>query len=108
MYKIIENNQIIDVVKDIKFIKYLPRSKRMISVDERQADGCLSSDENEVYHIFGRPNVFTEPKRTVRYVAIDEEEYNTLTIQMKENQELINKVQYLEQKLLELEKLLRG
>lgn len=108
MYKIIENNQIIDVVKDIKFIKYLPRSKRMISVDERQANGCLSSDENEVYHIFGRPNVFTEPKRTVRYVAINEEEYNTLTTQMKENQELINKVQYLEQKLLELEKLLRG
>ena len=108
MYKIIENNQIIDVVKDIKFIKYLPRSKRMISVDERQANGCLSSDENEVYHIFGRPNPFEESKRTVRYVAIDKEEYSALTTQMKENQELINKVQYLEQKLLELEKLLRG
>lgn len=108
MYKIIENNQIIDVVKDIKFVKYLPRSGRMISVDERQANGCLSSDENEVYHIFGKPNSFGDPKRTVRYVAIDEQEYNVLTTQLKENQELVNKVHYLEQKLLELEKLLRG
>lgn len=108
MYKIIEHNQIIDVVKELKFIKYLPRSKRMISVDERQANGCLSSDESEVYHISGKPNPFGEPKHTVSYIAIDEEEYNALTTQMKENQELVNKVQYLEQKLLELEKLLKS
>lgn len=108
MYKIIENNQIIDVVKDIKFVKYLPRSGRMISVDERQANGCLSSNENEVYHIFGKPNTFDQPKRTVKYITIDEQEYNELTTQLKENQELVNRVHYLEQKLLELEKLLRG
>jgi hypothetical protein len=96
MYKIIENNQIIDVIKDIKFVKYLPQSGRMISVDERQANGCLSSNENEVYHIFGRPNPFNEYKRTVKYIAINEQEYNELTTQLKENQELINKVYYLE------------
>lgn len=108
MYKIMENNQIIDVIKDIKFVKYLPRSKRMISVDERQANGCLSSDENEVYHIYGRPYLFSEPKRTIKYVAIDEEEYLTLTTQMQKNQELVNRIYYLEQKLLALEKLLQG
>jgi hypothetical protein len=35
MYKILENNQIIDVMKTIKFVKYLPRSKRIITVDEK-------------------------------------------------------------------------
>jgi hypothetical protein len=35
MYKIIENNQIIDVMDMVKYVKYLPRSKRIITVDEK-------------------------------------------------------------------------
>jgi hypothetical protein len=33
MFKIIENNQIIDVVENLKFVKCLPKSKRIICVD---------------------------------------------------------------------------
>jgi len=35
MFKIIESNQIIDVVESLKFVKCLPKSKRIICVDER-------------------------------------------------------------------------
>ena len=108
MYKIIENNQIIDVIESMKFVKYLPRSKKIIAVDEKQANGCVSSNGDEIYHLLGTPYTFDTQKRTVKYVSIDEEEYKTLTTQLKENQELINKVHYLEQKLLELERLLKG
>lgn len=106
MYKILENNQIIDVMESMKFVKYLPRSNRTISVDELQANGCISSNDNEIYHILGRPYNFADAKRTIRYEKINAEEYERLTQQMKENQELENRVKYLEQKLLELTKML--
>lgn len=102
MYKIMENNQIIDVMKEIKFVKYLPSSKRSISVDERQANGCLSSNCDEVYHIYGTPNTFADKKRTVKIEEIDAEEYNTLTTQLKENQRLEKRVAELERIIKEL------
>ena len=73
MYKIIENNQIIDVMEQLSFIKYLAKSKRMISVDERQANGIMSSDGKIVYHIAGTPNTFADAKHSIRYVEIDED-----------------------------------
>lgn len=106
MYKIIENNQIIDVMESMKFVKYLPRSKKIIAVDEKQANGCVSSNGDEIYHLLGTPYTFAEARKTVRYERIDAEEYERLTQQMKENQELENRVKYLEEKLLELTKLL--
>lgn len=107
MYKILENNQIIDVVESMKFVKYLPRSKRAIAVDEKQANGCISSNGNEIYHLLGTPYTFAEVRKTVRYERIGAEEYERLTQQMKENQELENRVKYLEEKLLELTELLK-
>lgn len=106
MYKIIENNQIIDVMQSIKFVKYLPRSKKIIAVDEKQANGCVSSDEDEIYHLLGTPDNFAEAHKTVRYERISAEEYERLTQQLKDNQELENRIKYLEEKLLELTKLL--
>ena len=106
MYKILENNQIIDVVESMKFVKYLPRSKKTITVDEKQANGCISSNGDEIYHLLGTPYNFAEARKTVRYERIDAEEYERLTQQVKENQELENRVKYLEEKLLELTKLL--
>ena len=106
MYKIIENNQIIDVMDSIKFVKYLPRSKKIIAVDEKQANGCVSSSGNEIYHLLGTPYNFAETRKTVRYELISAEEYERLTHQLKNNQELENRVKYLEEKLLELTKLL--
>lgn len=106
MYKIIENNQIIDVMDTVKYVKYLPRSKRIIAVDEKQANGCISSSGNEIYHLLGTPNNFTEPRRTVNIVPIGEEEYIELTTQLKKDLSLMDRILELEQKLLKLEQLL--
>ena len=46
MYKIIENNQIIDVIETISFVKYLPNSKKSVLIGERQANGILSSNKS--------------------------------------------------------------
>lgn len=106
MYKILENNQIIDVMESMKFVKYLPRSKKIITVDEKQANGCVSSNGDEIYHLLGTPYNFAKAHKTVRYERISAEEYERLTQQLKENQELEQRVKYLEEKLLELTKLL--
>ena len=102
MYKIIENGQIIDVLENLQFIKYLPKSKRSILVDERQANGILSSNGNEIYHLLNTPNTFSEVKRTVYFVKIEKEEYEKLTTQLKENERLEKRVEELEKIVREL------
>lgn len=99
MYKIIENNQIIDVMKNITYVKYLPNSKRTININRSQANGCVSSSGNEIYHIQGTVNNFPDRKRTVRVEEINQEEYNKLTTQLKENEEMANKIKTLEEQI---------
>lgn len=108
MYKIIENNQIIDVIDNIQFVKCLPQSQKIIAVDKRQANGIVSSDGDAIYHILGTPNVSNDFKRSVTYAEIEEEEYLKLTTQMKENYTLEKKVEELEQMILSLKQIIEG
>ena len=103
MYKIIENNQIIDVMETLDFIKYLPKTQRSIKVGERQANGVLSSNSSIIYHIAGTKNVFPEGTKTVEYIKIDKEEYDKLTTQLKVNEELTKRVSELEKLVKELQ-----
>ena len=102
MFKIIENNQIIDVVENLKFVKCLPKSKRIICVDERQANGIMASNGNDVYHIYGTPRTFEGDVKSVRFEEIDAEEYERLTQQVKANEKLESKVRELEKIIREL------
>ena len=102
MFKIIENNQIIDVVENLKFVKCLPKSKKIICVDERQANGIIASNGNDVYHIYGTPHTFEGEVRSVRFEEIDAEEYERLTQQVKKNEQLENRVRELEKMFREL------
>lgn len=102
MFKIIENNQIIDVVENLKFVKCLPKSKRIICVDERQANGIMASNGNDVYHIYGTPYTFEGDVKSVRFEEIDAEEYERLTQQVKANEKLEFKVRELEKIIREL------
>lgn len=108
MYKIIENNQIIDVIDNIQFVKCLPQSQKLIAVDKRQANGIVSSDGDTVYHILGTPNTSNDFKHSVTYAEIEEEEYLKLTTQMKENYTLEKKVKELEQMILSLKQIIEG
>lgn len=102
MFKVLENGQIIDVLENLKFVKCLPRSKKIVLVDERQANGIMASNGNEVYHIYGTPYTFEEGKRTVFFEEIDCEEYERLTQQVKKNEKLEARVHELERMLREL------
>lgn len=102
MFKVIENGQIIDVLESLKFVKCLPRSKRTILVDERQANGIMASNGNDVYHIYGTPYTFEGDKRTVRFEEIDDEEAEKLTHQLKKNEQLEERVRELEKMVKEL------
>lgn len=106
MYKIIENNQIIDVMESLRFVKYLPKTKRSIEIDERQANGILSSDASVIYHIAGTKDIFPEGYKTVRYEKIEEDEYKRLTQQLKVNTELADKVKELEKQVQMLQRAL--
>lgn len=108
MYKIIENNQIIDVVEELQFVKCLTKSKRLISVDERQANGVMSSDGSKVYHISGTPDTFAESKHNIFYIKIDKEEYDKLTTQVQATNKLTAQVANLEKMILELKSQLEG
>ena len=100
MFKIIENGQIIDVVENLKFVKCLHRTKKIVCVDERQANGIMASNGNDVYHIYGTRHTFGEEVRTVFYEKIEAEEFEKLTHQVKQNEKL-------EARVRELEKILR-
>ena len=78
MYKILYNNQVVDVLEDICFIKCLPESQKIIKVDKRQANGIMASDGDTIYHLAGTPNTFKDEKMSVRYFEIDEEEYKKI------------------------------
>lgn len=106
MYKIIENNQIIDVMETLHFVKYLPKTKRSITVGERQANGILSSNQSTIYHIDGTPNVYPEGYRNVTYQKIEEDEYKRLTEQLKINTALEDRIRELEKQMRELQKTL--
>ena len=103
MYKIIQNNRIIDVMEKLRYVKYLPKTQKTISVDERQANGILSSNGTEVYHLYGTKNTFPDDVKIVECLKIDLEEYERLTKQLKENDELLERVNSLEKTLKELQ-----
>jgi DNA repair exonuclease SbcCD nuclease subunit len=71
-------------------------------VDERQANGIRSSNDNVVYHLFGTPYTFEGEKRTVHFEEIDAEEYERLTQQVKKNERLEERVRELEKMLREI------
>ena len=66
MYKILHNNQIIDVMEDVRYVKCLPKSQKLIAVDKAQANGIVSSDGDTIYHILGTKNTFDTEKETVK------------------------------------------
>ena len=85
MYKIIYQNMIIDVMKKIKYCKYVKIANRTLLCDKASANCIVSSNGSQVYHIKGTLEMPTEYK-TVEIVEIDKEEYDylcSLTVQEK-------------------------
>ena len=78
MYKILYNNITIDVMRKIKYCKYLQRSARTILTDAVSANCIVSSNGSEVYHLAGTPSM-PEGYKSVMIVPIGKAEYEYLT-----------------------------
>lgn len=102
MYKILHNNQIIDVMEDVRYVKCLPKSQKLIAVDKAQANGIVSSDGDTIYHILGTKNTFNTEKSSVQIMEITEKEYEELTTQIKKQEDLNNRIDELEKLVQEL------
>jgi len=78
MYKVVYKNIVIDVLKDLKYMRFLPKSKHVVMTDKSSANCVLSSDKSEKYHVNGMPYPDGSDYKTVSLVKISESEYNKL------------------------------
>lgn len=111
-YKIMYNNMVIDLLNEVRWVRYLPNSKRLIATDSQAANGVMGSDHNTVYHIFGKPYTFVNEVKTVEVVKIDAKEYDVLKsqfmLQKQENDAMRNEIGALKAQLNSQEALLQA
>ena len=111
-YKLMYNNMVIDLLNEVRWVRYLPNSKRLVATDSQAANGVMGSDHNTVYHIFGKPYTFANEVKTVEVVKIDALEYNRLQtqfmLQKQENDAMKNEIGNLKAQLNSQEALLQA
>lgn len=105
-YKILHNNQIVDVLENIRYVKCLPRTQKVIEVEKSQANGIVSSNGDTIYHLFNTKNTFKEEKLSVVVEEITEEEFLKLTTQLINRNDLQLRIQNLENLVQNLQELL--
>ena len=102
-FKIMHNNMLVDLLTEIKWVRYLPRQKRLVMTDRQSANAIMGSDNDTVYHICGRPFTFNTDVKTVEIIQISEAEYGKLSTEFalikKENEDLRSEVQSLKNQI---------
>lgn len=73
-YKVKMNDSIVDVLSDLEYVQYSPRSKMVIRcMESEDPGGVMSSDGSIIYHVNGWPELAGYP--TVELMEISESEY---------------------------------
>ena len=110
-YKLMDGEIVVDLLREIQYVRYLPRSKRWINTDEQSANGILSSNGDTIYHLYGRTCACPDVLTKVRLVKIEELEYLTLKNQVaaanSEAKKLRQEIDGLKQQLNEQNNLLQ-
>ena len=76
-YKLIENGKIVDVLKNPHYVKWQRENNTLVSCEENEADGVLSSHCVRAYQIvLGNKDRFAG---VVEMVEITQSEYNELS-----------------------------
>lgn len=92
MYKILYNNMIVDLLKEIQYVRYMKNAKRWVGTDSQTANGIMGSNGDTIYRIQGRRCACPDELKEVEIYKIGQEEYDSLSIQFsiqqKENDEL--------------------
>lgn len=89
MYKFIHNNNVIDVVDKIKYLRYLEKSKRTVVTDSSSANCVQGSDNVTVYAMQGATLPASVDYKIVTVKKITKYEYDQLR-QLLKNNEIIS------------------
>ena len=79
-YKVLKNDKVIDVLDRLVFVKYQKKHDIMIACEQSQAQAIVSSDGNNIWHVYGLYGIPVDGYDTVDLVKIDEYEYNQLKL----------------------------
>lgn len=103
MYKLINNNMIVDLLEESHYVRYLKNSKRWVLTDKWSAHGVMGSDGNTIYLLRGKKCAYPKELKTVEVYEINKEEFDSLSIQFsiqhQENENLRNEIQDLRSQL---------
>jgi hypothetical protein len=86
MYKIIHNNIIVDVVKELRYVKYIPEFKKIIPTSRATAQAICGS-KNKIYYALQGVEIPAEKShwKVVTFIKIGEKEYNCLKEELCKN-----------------------
>lgn len=78
-YKVIYKQRIIDVLSELKYVRYQLKHKILLLCPFEEAEGVLSSDRESAYHTYDVPHNFpVDIYPTVTLEEITEAEYKQL------------------------------
>lgn len=99
-YKLMSNDIVVDIIRKIQYVRYLPKSKRWVATDAQSAHGIIGSNQNKIYHLQGTSCPCEAEMEHVMIREITEEEYNRfaeeIALRAKEKEELNNRMNSLE------------
>lgn len=110
-YKVLNNNMVIDLLTEVRYIRYLSNFNRVLACQKGAAHGIVGSDGETIYKLEDSPSNILEDKKIVNLVEISAEEYSALStqfaIQKKENEDLRKEVEELKSMVSEQNELLK-
>lgn len=102
-YKLMSNDIVMDLLREVSYVRYLPKAQRWVITDPQSAHGVMSSDHDKIFYIEGRKNACEDTRPYVVVKEITEQEYSNLAThffaQQKENIELKERMTNLELKM---------
>ena len=102
-YKLIQGDIVVDLLRRLRYVRYLPKSARWVGTDSQSAHGIMSSNGETVYHLYGRPFPALDYLESAQLQEIGEAEYNMLAsqfaLQKKENEDLRSEIDVLRQQI---------
>ena len=86
-YKIVYEHIVIDIICNPHWVIWANKSGRFVLTDETSANGIVSSDGSEVFHLSGTKDFlnYQDDYKSVAVVEISEAEYLSLKAQITEN-----------------------
>ena len=101
MYKVMMNNVVIDVLEELKYVRYLKKSKRLVVVNDPSASCIAASNNTDVYHIEGSPYPEGLQIKTVTVSSITADEYSELLSSLNKNETVVQRgLRYIKQNKL--------